>query len=167
MKKIKAYVDYNEREKIHYYQMFDVVEVIPRYYNDEEVIGVKEVRLDPEQGNDEVYKYNFFEITTDNDKEESHYYICKMNVQYVLDEYIGYIQKKIYQKYYTDKYEDFDDFYSKFYQNLDSGNINSLMELNNKYKVDVIEIMEELKIDSEIIEEVKIIELNQKGSVLL
>ena len=28
--------------------------------------------------------------------------------------------------------------------------------INNKYKVDVIEIMEELKIDSEIIEEVKI-----------
>ena len=157
MKKIKAYVDYNEREKIHYYQVFDIVEVIPEYYNDEKVIDIKEVRLDAEQGNDEVYKYGFFEITTiDNDKEESHYYICKMDVEYVLDEYIGYIQEKIYQKYYTDKYEDFDDFYSKFYQSLDSGTINSLMELNNKYKVDVIEIMEELKIDSEIIEEVKI-----------
>lgn len=157
MKKIKAYVDYNEREKNHYYQIFDVVEVIPRYYNDEEVIGVKEVRLDAEQGNDEVYKYDFFEITTiDDEKEESYYYICKMDVEYVLDEYIGYIQEKIYQKYYTDKYDDFDDFYSKFYQNLDSGNINSLIELNNKYKVDVIKIMEELKIDSEIIEVVKI-----------
>ena len=158
MEKIKAYVDYNEREKIHYYQIFDVVEVIPeKFYNDEEIIEIKEVRLDAEQGNDEVYKYDFFEITTiDDEKEESHYYICKMNVEYVLDEYIGYIQEKIYQKYYTDKYDDFDDFYSKFYQNLDSGNINSLMELNNKYKVDVIEIMEELKIDSEIIEEVKI-----------
>lgn len=43
MKKIKAYVDYNEREKNHYYQIFDVVEVIPRYYNDEEVIGVKKL----------------------------------------------------------------------------------------------------------------------------
>lgn len=157
MKKIKAYVDYNEREKIHYYQIFDVVEVIPRYYNDEEVIGVKEVRLDAEQGNDEVYKYDFFEITTiDDEKEESYYYICKMDVEYVLDEYIGYIQEKIYQKYYADKYEDFDDFYSNFYQKLEGGNINSLIELNNKYKVDVIEIMEELKIDSEIIEEVKI-----------
>lgn len=157
MEKIKAYVDYNEREKIHYYQTFDVVEVIPKYYNDEEVIGVKEVRLDAEQGNDEVYKYDFFEIITiDDEKEESHYYICKMDVEYILDEYIGYIQEKIYNKYYTDKYDDFDDFYSKFYQNLDSGNINSLMELNNKYKVDVIEIMEELKIDDEIIEEVKI-----------
>lgn len=157
MEKIKAYVDYNEREKNHYYQIFDVVEVIPRYYNDEEVIGVKEVRLDAEQGNDEVYKYDFFEITTiDDEKEESYYYICKMDVEYVLDEYIGYIQEKIYQKYYADKYEDFDDFYSNFYQKLEGGNINSLMELNNKYKVDVIEIMEELKIDSEIIEEVKI-----------
>ena len=79
-----------------------------------------------------------------------------MNIEYVLDEYIGYIQEKIYQKYYADKYEDFDEFYSSFYQNLDSGNINSLMELNNKYNVDVIKIMKELKIDSEIIEEVKI-----------
>lgn len=157
MEKIKAYVDYNEREKIHYYQIFDVVEVIPRYYNDEEVIGVKEVRLDAEQGNDEVYKYDFFEITTiDDEKEESYYYICKMDVEYVLDEYIGYIQEKIYQKYYADKYEDFDDFYSNFYQKLEGGNINSLIELNNKYKVDVIKIMEELKIDSEIIEVVKI-----------
>ena len=156
MKKIKAYVDYNEREKIHYYQTFDVVEVIPEYYNDEKVIDIKEVRLDAEQGNDEVYKYDFFKITTiDDDKEESYYYICKMNIEYVLDEYIEYIQEKIYQKYYVDKYEDFDEFYSKFYQNLESGNINSLMELNNKYKVDVIEIMEDLQIDSEIIEEFK------------
>ena len=155
MKKIKAYVDYNEREKIHYYQTFDVVEVIPRYYNDEEVIGVKEVRLDPEQGNSEVWKYDYFKIITiDDEKEESHYYICKMNVEYVLDEYIKYIQEKIYKKYYVNEYEDFDEFYSKFYQNLDSGNINSLVELNNKYKVDVIKIMEELKIDDEIIEEV-------------
>ena len=157
MKKIKAYVVFNEREKIHYYQTFDVVEVIPRYYNDEEIIEIKEVRLDAEQGNDEVYKYDFFEITTiDDEKEESYYYICKMNVEYVLDEYIGYIQEKIYNKYYVNEYEDFDEFYSNFYQKLEGGNINSLMELNNKYKVDVIKIMEELKIDSEIIEEVKI-----------
>ena len=92
MEKIKAYVNYNEREKIHYYQMFDVVEVIPKYYNDEEVVDIKEVRLDAEQGNDEVYKYDFFEITTiDNDKEESCYYICKMNIEYILDEYMEYI----------------------------------------------------------------------------
>ena len=158
MEKIKAYVDYNEREKNHYYQIFDVVEVIPeKFYNDEEIIEIKEVRLDAEQGNDEVYKYDFFEITTiDDEKEESYYYICKMNVEYVLDEYIGYIQEKIYNKYYVNEYEDFDEFYSNFYQKLEGGNINSLIELNNKYKVDVIEIMEELKIDSEIIEEVKI-----------
>ena len=157
MKKIKAYVDYNEREKIHYYQVFDVVEVIPQYYNDEKVIDIKEVRLDAEQGNDEVYKYDFFEITTiDNDKEESHYYICKMNIEYILDEYIEYIQEKIYQKYYADKYEDFDEFYSNFYQNLESGNIGSLVELNNKHNVNIVRIMEDLQIDSEIIEEVKI-----------
>ena len=155
MEKIKAYVNYNEREQIHYYQMFDVVEVIPKYYNDEEVVDIKEVRLDAEQGNDEVYKYDFFEITTiDNDKEESCYYICKMNIEYILDEYMEYIQEKIYQKYYVNEYEDFDEFYSKFYCELDGGNINRLMELNNKYKVDVIKIMEELKIDDEIIEEV-------------
>lgn len=40
MKKIKAYVDYNEWEKIRYYQMFDVVEIIPQYYNDEKVINI-------------------------------------------------------------------------------------------------------------------------------
>ena len=156
MEKIKAYVNYNEREKIHYYQMFDVVEVIPKYYNDEEVVDIKEVRLDAEQGNDEVYKYDFFEITTiDNDKEESCYYICKMNIEYILDEYIEYIQEKIYQKYYADKYEDFDEFYSNFYQNLESGNINSLIELNNKHNVNIVKIMEDLQIDSEIIEKVK------------
>lgn len=155
MEKIKAYVDYNEREKIHYYQVFDVVEVIPQYYNDEKVIDIKKVPLDAEQGNEEVYKYDFFEITTiDDDKEESQYYICKMNIEYILDEYIEYIQEKIYQKYYVNEYEDFDEFYSKFYCELDGGNINRLMELNNKYKVDVIKIMEELKIDDEIIEEV-------------
>ena len=77
-----------------------------------------------------------------------------MNIEYILDEYIEYIQEKIYQKYYVNEYEDFDEFYSKFYCELDGGNINRLMELNNKYKVDVIKIMEELKIDDEIIEEV-------------
>ena len=156
MKKIKAYVDYNEREKIHYYQMFDVVEVIPEYYNDEKVIDIKEVHLDAEQGNDEVYKYDFFKITTiDEDKEESHYHICKMNIEYILDEYIEYIQEKIYQKYYVNEYEDFDEFYSNFYQNLESGNINSLTELNNKHNVNIVKIMEDLQIDSEIIEEFK------------
>lgn len=156
MKKIKAYVNYNEWKKIRYYKIFNVVEAIPEhYYNDEKIIDIKKVHLDSEQGNDEVYKYDFFKITTiDDEKEENNYYICKMNVEYVLDEYIGYIQEKIYQKYYTDKYDDFDDFYSKFYCELDGGNINNLMELHDKYKVDVIEIMEELKIDSEIIEEV-------------
>ena len=158
MKKIKAYTGYNEREKIHYYKEFDIVEVLPKeFYNDEKIIGIKEVRLDAEQCNQEVYKYDFFEITTlDDEKEEDYYYICKMNIEYILDEYIEYIQEKIYQKYYVNEYEDFDEFYSKFYCELDGGNINRLMELNNKYKVDVIEIMEELKIDSEIIEEVKI-----------
>lgn len=80
-----------------------------------------------------------------------------MNVEYVLDEYIGYIQEKIYNKYYVNEYEDFDEFYSKFYQNLDTcgGNIDHLAELRKKYNIDVIEIMEELRIDSEIIEEVK------------
>ena len=158
MRKIKAYTGYNEREKIHYYKEFDIVEVLPKeFYNDEKIIGIKEVRLDAEQCNQEVYKYDFFEITTlDDEKEEDYYYICKMNIEYILDEYIEYIQEKIYQKYYVNEYEDFDEFYSKFYCELDGGNINRLMELNNKYKVDVIEIMEELKIDSEIIEEVKI-----------
>lgn len=158
MEKIKAYTGCNEREKIHYYKEFDIVEVIPNFYNGEEVIGVKEVRLDAEQGNQEVYKYDFFEITTlDDEKEEDYYYICKMNVEYVLDEYIEYIVEKIYDKYFSDKYEDFDEFYSKFYQNLDTcgGNIDHLAELRKKYKVNVVEIMEELKIDSEIIEEVK------------
>ena len=156
MKKIKAYTGYNEREKIHYYKEFDIVEVLPKeFYNDEKIIGIKEVRLDAEQCNQEVYKYDFFEITTlDDEKEEDYYYICKMNIEYILDEYIEYIQEKIYQKYYVNEYEDFDEFYSKFYCELDGGNINRLMELNNKYKVDVIKIMEELKIDDEIIEEV-------------
>ena len=157
MKKIKAYVGYYEREKIHIYDMFNVVEFLPKFYNNEEVIKIEEVRLDPEQGNSEVWKYDFFKITTiDDEKEENNYYICKMNVEYVLDKYIGYIQEKIYQKYYADKYEDFDEFYN-FYQNLIScgGNIDHLNELRKKYNVDVIKIMEELKIDSEIIEEVK------------
>lgn len=136
--------------------MFDVVEIIPQYYNDEKVVDIKEIHLDAEQGNDEVYKYDFYEITTiDDEKEESHYYICKMNIEYVLDEYIEYIQEKLYQKYYADKYEDFDEFYSNFYQNLESGNINSLVELNNKHNVNIVKIMEDLQIDSEIIEEFK------------
>ena len=156
MKKIKAYVDYNEREKIHYYQMFDVVEVIPEYYNDEKVIDIKEVRLDTEQGNDEVHKYDFFKITTINDdKEESCYYICKMNIEYILDEYMEYIQEKIYQKYYAYNYDFFDEFYSCFYHNLESVNIYSLIELNNKHNVNIVKIMEDLQIDSEIIEEFK------------
>ena len=156
MKKIKAYTGYNEREKIHYCKEFDIVEVLPKeFYNDEKIIGIKEVRLDAEQCNQEVYKYDFFEITTlDDEKEEDYYYICKMNIEYILDEYIEYIQEKIYQKYYVNEYEDFDEFYSKFYCELDGGNINRLMELTNNYKVDVIKIMEELKIDDEIIEEV-------------
>ena len=158
MKKIKAYTGYNEREKIHYYKEFDIVEVLPKeFYNDEKIIGIKEVRLDVEQCNQEVYKYDFFEITTlDDEKEEDYYYICKMNIEYILDEYIDHIRKKIYDKYFSTQYEDFDEFYN-FYQNLIScgGNIDHLNELRKKYNVDVVVIMKELKIDNEIIEEVK------------
>ena len=65
MKKIKAYTGYNEREKIHYYKEFDIVEVLPKeFYNDEKIIGIKEVRLDAEQCNQEIYKHDFFEINT-------------------------------------------------------------------------------------------------------
>lgn len=157
MKKIKAYTGYNEREKIHYYKEFNIVEVLPKeFYNDEKIIGIKEVRLDAEQGQ-EVYKYDFFEITTlDDEKEKSYYYICKMDIEYILDEYMEYIQEKIYNRYFANQYEDFDEFYN-FYQNLIScgGNIDHLAELRKKYNIDVIEIIEELRIDSEIIEEVK------------
>ena len=69
MRKIKAYTRYNEKYNIRYYKYFDIVADLPKVgdeYNQEEefVIEIKKVALDSEQGNDEVYNYDYYEVIT-------------------------------------------------------------------------------------------------------
>lgn len=73
MIKIRAYIDYDDCTKTHYYKDFDLIEVknLPKIgettYKDsssEEIVKtVEEVKIDCEQGHDDVYNYSFYKIT--------------------------------------------------------------------------------------------------------
>lgn len=89
MNKIRAYADWDDRTKTHYYKDFEIVEELPKvdeiYYEDssskEVVKSVESVRLDCEN-NDNVYNYDFYKIIVscyDKDRDEvedNEYYIC-------------------------------------------------------------------------------------------
>lgn len=70
---IRAYTGYNDYKKVHYYTDFEVVDVIPKvgevddlcWARDgykKEVVGVYDLSLDCEQGNDNVYNYDYYEV---------------------------------------------------------------------------------------------------------
>ena len=75
MKSIRAYVSMDEVNKVRYYRDFEIKKELPvvgeefgSHFGDgiEEVVKeVKEVRLDCEQGSDEVYEYDFFTVKTE------------------------------------------------------------------------------------------------------
>lgn len=70
MKKIKAYISYNDYNKVHYYETFDIIEELPKIdnekiYNDS-VTNIEDIKLDCEQGNDDVYNYDYYLITYTN-----------------------------------------------------------------------------------------------------
>lgn len=68
--KIQVYTKFNERHKIRYSTTFEVVDELPKvgdllednkYYRNV-VINVREVSIDCEQGNDEVYNYSYYYV---------------------------------------------------------------------------------------------------------
>lgn len=74
MKKIRAYVNYNDESKTHYYKDFEIIENLPeleteaikneKYKNCDSLLEkIETVELDCEQGTDEVYKYDFYKLT--------------------------------------------------------------------------------------------------------
>lgn len=78
--KIRAYTGYSERSNARYYTDFEIVGKLPEVgeviYGDsdnsvtpyhgerERVTNVCAARIDCEQGNDEVYDYEFYEVQT-------------------------------------------------------------------------------------------------------
>lgn len=67
--KIKAYTSYNESNNTRFYREFDIVDSLPtdEVNGDERKVikNVSPVSLDHEQGNDDVYDYDFYVITYD------------------------------------------------------------------------------------------------------
>lgn len=66
-RKIRAYIGMDEVNKIRFYKDFDIVNDIPAIgdmYGLEEIKEVIPVRLDPEQGRDEVWSYNYYHVFT-------------------------------------------------------------------------------------------------------
>ena len=65
--RIKVYTDYNEFKNQKFFTNFEVIEEMPAigsYYNNEEVTKIEELIIDCEQGNDEVYNYEYYRLTT-------------------------------------------------------------------------------------------------------
>lgn len=90
MKKIRAYVDWDDETKTHYYNDFEVVEKLPKIndvcYDDdcsiERVRSIENVELDCEQGNDDVYNYDYYKIITDiydkdyDEHDDNYHFVC-------------------------------------------------------------------------------------------
>lgn len=78
--KIKAYTGYSDSHRIHYYTDFEIVDKLPELgevvYGDEDncihvnygererVCSIQKIELDCEQGNDEVYDYDYYKVET-------------------------------------------------------------------------------------------------------
>lgn len=99
METIRAYVGWNDYTKTHYYRDFEAVESLPKvdevYYEDdgriETVKAIEKVKLDTEQGNDEVYRYFYYKIIVNcydkdnNENDEDEYFVC-ISEEYILRE---------------------------------------------------------------------------------
>lgn len=79
MDKIKAYVSWNDVEKIHFYEYFNLLDELPNEYKE-----LKRISLDSEN-NDDVWKYDFYELTLYDDSKEN---ICVLNDSYKFDDYL-------------------------------------------------------------------------------
>lgn len=91
-KTIRAYTSYNDYRKIHYYTDFEVIDKLPSLddksfggydawnYEDFKILEINSVHLDCEQGSQEVYNYDYYEIVIqykDDDKlEKDHFYVA-------------------------------------------------------------------------------------------
>lgn len=83
MSYIKAYIDYDDETKTHYYKDFKIVERLPEveeeFWNDERVANIEEAELDCENDS-KVYDYDFYVVTYetkyDDEIEKSKEYIC-------------------------------------------------------------------------------------------
>lgn len=115
MKTIKAYIGWNDKNHTHYYKDFEIIEKLPEKKNvfdenGERIIKIESVKLDCEQGNEEVYNYDYYVakieydygVTTD-------WYFCIKKEEYftVTIEFKSY---PTYEAYYLTH----DIFYSNF-----------------------------------------------------
>lgn len=71
MNKIKAYVGCNEKHNIHYYRQFDIVD--KDYLKDDDIVSYEELKLDSEQGRDEVYNYSYYKVIKLDDESDPYY----------------------------------------------------------------------------------------------
>ena len=72
MAKIRAYTGWNERTRTHYYTDFEIVDKLPEIGVVEEykwncyrkeIVDIREAYLDCDQGNSDVYNYDYYEIS--------------------------------------------------------------------------------------------------------
>ena len=79
--KVKAYIDYNDYNKVHYFEDFDIVDELPKIgdlIDDNKVIKIEEAKLDCEQGSDDVYNYDYYKLTLKYEDYDDTYvmYVC-------------------------------------------------------------------------------------------
>lgn len=123
---IKIYTGYNNSTGVHYYNMFNEIRKVPKigeFFIDGIVTEINSVKTDCEQGNDDAYKYDCYEITTINEDEEDeeekeHTHLCaSYPAEYDYDQYAGEINKKLFEAFGKNEIfkscEDEEDFYEK------------------------------------------------------
>lgn len=78
---IKAYVDYNDCTKTHYYENFDIIDELPKINNEyfsNKIIKIETVELDCEQGSDNAHNYDYYKLTLKYEDYDDTYtmYVC-------------------------------------------------------------------------------------------
>lgn len=93
--KIRAYVCFDERNKVHFHRDFEVVSRLPEigetvygsdYDGEKEIaVAIREASIDTCQGNDEIYNYDYFEIYVELLKlgDDDEWYIDETNSLFV------------------------------------------------------------------------------------
>lgn len=123
--KIRAYTGYDERHKIRYYEDFEIIsieelkELGKTYY-------FSDVPLDPEQGNNEVYDYDYYAYK-DEDKIK---YIAVLKFDFDKAVYNHIKEQSIYLNYnYQINNFDYEDAMSNLYYNPDYFKSNEWLEI--------------------------------------
>lgn len=72
--RIRAYTDYSDYSKTHYYEDFEIIDKLPKLFeiiDDYKLIRIDDVDLDCDQPSSSVYDYDYYYLTLLDEQEDN------------------------------------------------------------------------------------------------